>query len=87
MLFNLYFIFSTFYRNNTIFNDFLKSLVNNDCFQISVLSIAAQSAGLDQISSFRALRTLRALRPLRAISRWQGMRVSHCLYSFPASYP
>ena len=33
------------------------------------------------IQSLKALRTLRALRPLRAISRWQGMKVSHVCYT------
>ncbi|XP_066274287.1 sodium channel protein type 4 subunit alpha-like isoform X2 [Branchiostoma lanceolatum] len=42
---------------------------------ISLVSIGAATAGIDNLSAFRALRTLRALRPLRAISRWEGMRV------------
>ncbi len=44
--------------------------------QISLVSLGAESAGLQNISAFRALRTLRALRPLRAVSRWEGMKVS-----------
>ena len=43
--------------------------------QISLVSLGAESAGLQNISAFRALRTLRALRPLRAVSRWEGMKV------------
>ena len=45
--------------------------------QISLVSLGAESAGLQNISAFRALRTLRALRPLRAVSRWEGMKVRH----------
>jgi len=45
-------------------------------FQISLLSLFAESIGYGNIGAFRALRTLRALRPLRAVSRWEGMKVS-----------
>ncbi|CAH1792816.1 unnamed protein product [Owenia fusiformis] len=42
---------------------------------ISLVSLAAEGLGLNNIGAFRALRTLRALRPLRAVSRWEGMKV------------
>ena len=64
---------------------YTKFHVVNCEFQISMTSIAAESLGSSQISSFRALRTLRAFRPLRAISRWQGMRVSLLNWIFPLS--
>lgn len=50
-------------------------------WQISLLSLFAESAGYGNIGAFRALRTLRALRPLRAVSRWEGMKVGFgCWY-------
>ena len=46
---------------------------------VSVFSLLIEEN--ENLKVLRSLRTLRALRPLRAISRWQGMRVSH--YSWP----
>ena len=60
----------------TVWTPFNLIVLSGCPVQISVVSLAAESLGADQITSFRALRTLRALRPLRAISRWQGMKVS-----------
>ena len=47
---------------------------------VSVISVAVEDSA--NLSALRSLRTLRALRPLRAISRWQGMKVRDCQFSF-----
>ncbi|XP_078251529.1 sodium channel protein type 4 subunit alpha-like, partial [Rhinoraja longicauda] len=60
--------FKTYFTNAWCWLDFL-------IVDVSLISLAANILGYDQLGAIKSLRTLRALRPLRALSRFEGMRV------------
>ncbi|XP_069558597.1 sodium channel, voltage-gated, type I-like, alpha [Brachyistius frenatus] len=60
--------FAKYFTNAWCWLDFL-------IVDVSLVSLAANALGFNELGAIKSLRTLRALRPLRALSRFEGMRV------------